>query len=975
MGFISIKMIFLSGLLRLRITWFLVIALLFLTSANSFATHLRAGNILVENVSPGGCGTDFRITILVYTKDTGNPGDVLFGGDGAVLDFGDGNTVLVPYVENTIIDQPRQIAYAKFVVERYHYAGYRRYTISYREPNRNGGVLNMNDSEHTEFYLETTLTLDPSTACNKPPTLGIPPIDRGCKGIAWFHNPGAVDPDGRDSLTYALVTPFQDRDLAVVDYKDPSDKKFYNNYETANETGNGRPSFKINSRDGTITWDAPGAIGEYNIAFVVIELREIKGTWREMTRIRRDMQIIIEDCDDKRPDLTVPQDTCVEAGTLLEAEITGFDQDIPLSPVKLEGFSEVFNTNNPEFTPAKLFNLDGSAYNADFAASTLKIKFKWQTECAHVRNQPYEVVFKVTEETQHRLASFKTWFIKVVGPAPKWENIAIVPSRNVNLKWENYKCPEADSLQIWRRVDSVTFKPNNCQTGMPGLGYELIAQIPLNASVTEYLDTNNGKGLAPGAMYCYRLVAKYPKGGESYVSKDTCIGPILSKAPIITNVTVDTTDVAAGKITIKWLPPPPSSGLVPTSYSLYRGLGFSGARSATPIFTGNSLNFTDTGLNTKENVYNYQVVALDNDDPVDTSAVASSVRLETTSEIKKIQLQWTAQVPWSIESQEYPMHKIYRGPAGASAISQMELIDSVQVINDGLVYIDSGQYKSLGLNDATDYCYIVKTLGTYGSDDIDEPLINFSQAICSQTGDSIPPCKLLPPLRSTLDYIDCDDYFKKFGCQNQEFRNVITWNKPEDEECRDDIFGYRIYSASSVNGIYLEIKDAGIIRDTVYVDSLGTSFARCYKVAAVDRSGNIGELSDPMCVDNCPYYELPNVFTPDNDIENCNEKFSAFSDREVVGETGSCFIIDKTRCPRFVKSVVFRVYNRWGKEVYNYTGSVNSENTIYIDWDGRDNNGVELSSAVYYYMAEVTFEVVDPSQQTKIYKGWVHLIR
>jgi hypothetical protein len=223
-----------------------------------------------------------------------------------------------------------------------------------------------------------------------------------------------------------------------------------------------------------------------------------------------------------------------------------------------------------------------------------------------------------------------------------------------------------------------------------------------------------------------------------------------------------------------------------------------------------------------------------------------------------------------------------------------------------------------------------------------------------------------------LDYIDCDDYFKKFGCQNQEFRNIITWHKPEDEECREDIFGYRIYSASSVNGIYLEIKDAGIIKDTVYVDNLGTSFAKCYKVAAIDRSGNIGELSDPMCVDNCPYYELPNVFTPNAD--KCNDTFSAFSDRNFVDEENGCFVIDKTRCPRFVKSVVFRVYNRWGKEVYN-TESTDSESTIYIDWDGRDNNGIELSSAVYYYVAEVTFEVVDPSQQTKIYKGWVHLIR
>jgi hypothetical protein len=971
MGFISNKMIFSSALLRSRITWLLATVLLLLTSISSFATHLRAGNILVTNTGPNSCGTDFKITIRVYTKDTGNPGDVLFGGDGAVLDFGDGTTVLVPYRDNHLIDQIRQIAYAEYTID-HHYSGYRRYTISYREPNRNGGVLNMNDSEHTEFYLETTLTLDPSSACNQPPTLGIDPIDRGCKGQTFTHNPGAVDIDG-DSLTYALVIPFQDRDLAVVDYKDPSDQKFYNNYNTANEAGNGKPSFKINPRDGTLTWDAPGATGEYNIAFVVIELRFIKGTWRELSRIRRDMQILIEDCEDKRPDLEVPKDTCVEAGTPLEALIRGFDLDIPPSPVKINRFSEVFKTTDPLVKPAELLNLDGSVYDGEFGPSTLTVKFKWQTECTHVRNQPYEVVFKVTEETQNRLATFKTWFIKVVGPAPKWDNINIVPARNVKLQWKSYDCHNADSLQIWRRVDSVTFKPDNCQTGMPGLGYELITQIPLNENVTQYIDTNQGKGLAPGAMYCYRLVATYPKGGESYVSKDTCIGPIPSNAPIITKVSVDTTDIAAGKITIKWHAPVPVQVPTPTSYRLYRGVGFSGAPSATPIFSGNALSFQDTGLNTKENVYNYQVVSFDNADPIDTSAVASSVRLETTSEIGKIKLQWTAQVPWSMQSQDVPKHTIFRGPAGTISISSplVDSIASVDVIDDGLVFVDSG------LEPATDYCYIVKTYGTYGSDVVeeDEPLINFSQAICTQTGDSIPPCKLLPPLRSTIDYVDCEDYFKKFGCQNQEFRNIITWNKPEDEECRDDIFGYKIYSAASVNGVYLEIEEAGIIKDTVYIHKLGNSFAQCYKIAAVDRSGNVGELSDPMCIDNCPYYELPNVFTPDNDSQNCNEKFSAFSDREFVGEEGSCFIIDKTRCPRFAQSVVFRVYNRWGKEVYSYNGSINSEDTIYIDWDGRDNNGVELSSAVYYYIAEVTFNVVDPSKKTKNFKGWVHLIR
>jgi flagellar hook assembly protein FlgD len=77
-----------------------------------------------------------------------------------------------------------------------------------------------------------------------------------------------------------------------------------------------------------------------------------------------------------------------------------------------------------------------------------------------------------------------------------------------------------------------------------------------------------------------------------------------------------------------------------------------------------------------------------------------------------------------------------------------------------------------------------------------------------------------------------------------------------------------------------------------------------------------------------------------------------------------------------VQSVNFTVYNRWGQEVYNYSARIGNEtNSIYIDWDGRDSKNVELSTGVYYYVAEVVFDSVDPSSSTRTLKGWVHLIR
>ena len=53
------------------------------------------------------------------------------------------------------------------------------------------------------------------------------------------------------------------------------------------------------------------------------------------------MQILVEDCDNERPDLILPPDTCVVAGTILDETILGIDPDN--DNVKIEAFSEIFN--------------------------------------------------------------------------------------------------------------------------------------------------------------------------------------------------------------------------------------------------------------------------------------------------------------------------------------------------------------------------------------------------------------------------------------------------------------------------------------------------------------------------------------------------------------------------------------------------------------------------------------------------------
>jgi hypothetical protein len=943
----------------------LVLVIGFVYSAH--ATHLRAGEITVERVN---CSSlTFRITVTVFTNTINT--NVLFGGEDDWLDFGDGTRMLVPEQPNVDrLDLGEGIATASFTI-MHTYSGNGRKVISYSEPNRNAGVVNMDGSVNTRFYIETLIIIDPFLGCNNTPKLLVPPIDRACTTIAWFHNPGAYDPDG-DSLSYELVIPFRERNTTVVNYKEPSNPGFYNNLNEGNEAGTGPPTFSINSIDGTLTWDAPGTVGEYNIAFVIREWRLVNGVWVSIGFVRRDMQIIVDDCDNERPELEVPEDVCVEAGSTLDATIFGTDPDG--DSVKIEAFSEILNLADAQ-SPATV-----SPFPARFAAQPAELQFQWKTDCAHIKDQPYQVVFKITDKspTGSRLVTFKTWFIRVVGPEPEWQSATTdLATRSATLEWDPYVCDKAETIQIWRRVDSFAFEPDSCQTGMPEeLGYELIATV--SDSVSTYTDTNEGDGLASGAQYCYRLVATFPlpKGGESYVSDEICLTPILADKAIITNVTVDVTNRAGatdGRITVKWVPPfeaDPAQFPPPYQYRVLRGEGLTGEENLVLVTTTSATTFVDTGLDTDTRAYNYRIIAVDSQNKLlDPSATASSVRLDADSEVNSIRLSWRAEVPWSNQIQTTPNeHLIYRGPEGA-ADDQLELIASVNVTSSGFTYLDEGP-----LDPNSVYCYKVMTRGAYGNPNIAEPLLNFSQMVCAQPGDTIPPCKPEAPV--PVDPLSCEEYLAATECETNIFSNTLEWT-PADTDCANDVSYYRIWVASSTTGEYSMLPFEW--RETVFTDNNLPSFARCYRIQAVDRSGNESDLSDPICFDNCPYYELPNVFTPNAD--GCNDLFSAFSNREEIGgETGSsagqCEIDPgdaQRRCARFVEKVSVRIYNRWGKEVYAYESG--GERTIYVDWDGRDFNGRDLSTGVYYYVADVTFDSVDPAKENQIIKGWVHLLR
>ena len=163
-----------------RIILFFTISIFY--SFKNYSTHIRAGEIIAKRIS--NTSLTYEFTVIGYT-DTGS--DVQFGG--GKFNFGDGNVLEVLEdgaisVEKFLLEN--QVALNLFkVVHTFQAPG--RYVVNYFEQNRNDGILNMDNSIDTPFFIETEILIDPFFGLNNTPVLLIPPIDNGAVGIKYIH--------------------------------------------------------------------------------------------------------------------------------------------------------------------------------------------------------------------------------------------------------------------------------------------------------------------------------------------------------------------------------------------------------------------------------------------------------------------------------------------------------------------------------------------------------------------------------------------------------------------------------------------------------------------------------------------------------------------------------------------------------------------------------------------------------------------
>lgn len=895
--------------------------LFFLFFSKTYATHIRGGDLTARRLP--GAGLTYEFTLTIYRDVTGVPAD-----ERVEFDFGNGEKAEVRLTSTQDVgNQTEKLLY----ITTYTFAGPGEFKVGVGIRNRNPNVLNIPNSINTPFYIESTFLISPFLGLNSAPILTYPILDFGASRQIFIHNPGAFDPEG-DSLSYELTVCKRDVGRNVEGYSFPETL-----FGATNQAGTGPATLKIDPLTGDLIWDAPLQPGQYNVAFFVNE-------WRngiKISSINRDIQIIIRENPNRPPVLIIPQDTCVIAGSSLAKNIIATDPDRDF--ITLQAFGELFQNRAPG---------NRATFDTLLSQSTAGRRvgnFRWQTVCTDVRREPYNVVFRAEDRPTpriNRLVVLRTWRITVIGPPPTGLTATHDnTNRSISLSWANYTCPNATRMLIFRRQGTSAWNPGTCETGIPAsAGYQQIGEVPIGQ--TTFLDNNGGQGLRRGVTYCYRIYAVFPdpRGGESIASTEICT-TLQTNAPLITNVSVERTSLTQGEIFVRWVKPiaiDVTRFPKPHTYRVTRAENFSGTaniRQLPRIFAENDTFFTDTGLNTELRTYNYRVTFFANGVIVDSSEVASSVRLEAAPASRAINLRWSMVVPWNNISSKYKTHYIHRERVNNRGT--FDLIDSVDVTVNGFRYTDVGRFQNQPLQDGVSYCYFVTTRGSYENPNIFEPLLNKSQVICSITRDTVPPC----PPRASIVPLNCENFNPSDDC-NETYSNRIAWSADRRAGCDTFISGYKIYFKPTESDT---LRLIATVKDTSFVHQNLTSLAGCYAISALDTAGNESRLSNLVCNDNCPSYSLPNVITPNGDGKN--DKFVPLS------------------CPRFVEKVVFKVYNRWGSLVYQ------SDDDIFLNWAGVSQDGKPLPSGLYYYEAEVTFIRLRQEDNLLRLKGWIQILR
>ncbi len=398
-------------LLRFSLVLFLTIPF------KSFATHNRAGEIQVEYID----NLTRRATIVTYTKASSLPADRTE----LIINWGDGKIDTIKRNNNKGELLPNDVK-KNIYIATHTFEKYGDYTISALDPNRNGGILNVNfpQSDAVYFYIQTSILINQLK--NSTPKLLNAPIDKGVVGIPFKHVVNAFDSDG-DSIAYRLVTPMSGLNSIAPLYELPDKiKAGANNKITFNEL------------TGEFSWNSPQQKGEYAIAIKVISYRN--GVAIDSTV--RDMQILIETISSPGllPEIAteIPQSLEVKAGQEVFLVLKSKTQQNPdgsnaVKQYKVTATSGAFEVANSK---AEFNN------NKGYQAITTDT-FRWKVTEQHARKMPYMVVFKIEDNTFDSLGVVNFYMLPI-----KVNSLASKVQEFDNQRIKAYPNPASDAITL-----------------------------------------------------------------------------------------------------------------------------------------------------------------------------------------------------------------------------------------------------------------------------------------------------------------------------------------------------------------------------------------------------------------------------------------------------------------------------------------------------------------------------------------------
>ena len=634
----------------------LILGMVFCFAFTARATHQRAAEITYTWL--GGNAYEFTLTCYTYT-----PSPAGLQRDSLLVQWGDGNEEYIPRV----VMQNLGDDYTLNVYKQIHnFSSSGAYTISMEDANRNFGVINVPNSVMVPIHIETELVINPFLGYNNSVQLLNAPVDKGCVGKLYLHNPSAYDPDG-DSLSYKLINCKGLDGMDIPGYSFPEASH----------------SFEIDPVTGELRWENPLLQGEYNVAFMVEE-------WRHGVKVGsviRDMQILISACSNNLPEIQCDDFYCLVAGEQLGFVISASDPD---------GNQVTLTASGAPFEVA----VSPAVLNPETAIGlNPQMEFVWNTSYAHIRNTPYQVVIHAKDDdTPVSLTNVKTVTINVM--APKIQGLtAEVHGHDATLSWMPYPCPNAVALLVYRKAGCDGYEPDPCETGIRE-GYQLLTTLN-NVAATSYTDLDLPQGMA----YEYRVLAQFPDGALSIVSDAACV-MLKNDSPLMTHVTNDSIDLVSGHVVTCWAEPKEidEQYVAPFSYSLTRILN--GETSV--VYEGADTTFLDANIDLSEaNTLVYKVEMRDAQQQLmGTSATASAVMLSVNGFNEEANLSWTEAVPWLVDSTQ-----VYKEEDGrfvyVASVTTMEYTDT-EVESDET------------------YRYYVRTFGHYTIEGIMHPLVNYS---------------------------------------------------------------------------------------------------------------------------------------------------------------------------------------------------------------------------------------------------------